>query len=205
MRITRKLSVLALAVLAVQLVRCGDDTGGGESASHCEGALPTSVVYAGAASDEAIERVWDRRCDAEAIDGAATLVSPAEGEAVPATRAPTLRWEQALAAAPVRTQTRQGGTGPSFPTISFGVQPAWAHLPPVTGWVYLVELRPASGGESAWLFTDQLSWTPDAVMWGRLLGAGTLTVRITSAYLNQNVVDEGPWLGQERSFRIGEG
>ena len=200
MRMTGKLFVPALVVLAVQLVRCGAADEG--SAGACEGGLPASVVYDGAASDEAIERVWDRLCDARTLADAASLTSPAEGAVVSSTSAPTLRWAQQLSLAPARALPRQRTSGFSLPSISFGVQPAWAHLPPVTGWVYLLELRPASG-DSLWVFTDQLQWTPDPVSWRRIASGGEITVRITSAYLNQNVVEEGPWQGEARAFRIG--
>lgn len=202
MRFAGKFSVVALCLVAVQLVRCG----GGSDDGQGKVVLPDRIVYDGKASDEAIERVWDKRSEWQTIPGAPILVSPAAGELVPADTAPSLRWEQELALLPPApaAQPERRAAGLQLPHVSFGVQPAWAHLPPVFGWVYLVELRPASG-ETLWLFTDQLRWRPDPVSWQHLVAGGEITVRITSAYLNANVVEEGPWLGEERTFRIGEG
>jgi hypothetical protein len=202
MRFVGKFSVLAFCVLAVQLVRCGGEPDEGVG----NVVLPERIVYDGKASDEAIERVWDKRDEWQAVAGAPVLVSPSGGAVVPAGEAPTLRWEQELTLAPPAPREAPLHRGNrQFPQpISIGVQPAWAHLPPVFGWVYLVELRPASG-ETLWLFSDQLRWSPDPVSWQHLVKGGEITVRITSAYLNANVVEEGPWLGEERTFRIGEG
>ena len=200
MRFLGKLSTLGICLVAAFFVRCGEDDG--ETAGLCGDARLPPVIYDGVASDEAIERVWDKRCLAKEHAGAAALASPEEGSAVPAGKAPMMRWAQEIAAAPqpARPGERRDG-GFVLPSLSFGIEEARAHLPPVTGWVYLIEMIPSSG-ETVWLFTSLESWRPDPVSWRRLSGAETITVRITSAYLNQNVVEDGPWLGPERSFRL---
>lgn len=198
-----RISILAVSLVAVNGIRCGsDDTGEGGS-GLCEGALPdeADVVYAGNASDEAIERLWDKRCHASSDAGLAPeLASPVDGASVPAETPVELEWEGGVALAPVpRIHTAPGG-GSRF-QLSFGLPVAWAHLPPITGWVYLVELRGAGG--SLWLFTTERSWTPDPVAWNRMVSMGRIEVRITSAYLNQNVVEEGPYAsGQASVFTI---
>ncbi|WP_373048676.1 hypothetical protein [Vulgatibacter sp.] len=201
MRVLTRISLVACSLLAVQLVRCGGSDATENQGLRCEGALP-AVVYDGDASDEAIERVWDKRCTAEAVAGAATLSEPAAGAVVGSSVPATLRWEQAIAALPGGATRLQAPAG-VMPQLAFGLPLAWAHLPPVTGWVYLVEMKLADGS-SLWLFTTERSWQPDPIAWRRLVGSGEVSVEITSTYLNQNVIEEGPWLGERRTFSIGE-
>jgi len=204
-----RLAAALLAFLAVQTIQCGsDDTDPADGAGRCGGAVP-AILYpdeqagddAGpVASDEALERVWDRRCRAERIAGAAAITSPAQGSTV--SRAEfSLAWEQTIAAAPARSPA-PAAKGPALPRLSFGIREAAAHLPPVTGWVYLVEVRQVDR-PSIWVFTTRHEWRPDPVARAGL-GTGPVTVQITSAYLRNNVVEEGPWLGEERSFEVVE-
>lgn len=201
--IQRFFFVLA-AVIAVQFVQCG---GGNEGeVSRCEGDFPADrIVYADdVASDEAAPRVWDKLCEATPRAGAADLVSPASGAVVPRSEL-ELVWDQTLARAPAAGgPARAVASAPAqLPLPWLGVQRAAAHLPPVTGWVYLVELRPPAGA-SLWIFTVERSWRPDLVRQAEM-PLGTWTVRITSAWLDRNVVVEGPWQGAEHTFELVEG
>jgi len=205
-RLRVRLPLFFLALVAATFVRCGsggkDDTEG----KVCEGALPDErrIVYGGDASDEAIERVWDKRCEAkEDPDWAPRIASPALDEEVSVDQPFTLSWDQ-------RTTLRLSPgeapvPGPTTPWISFGFAEAYAHLPPVTDWVQLFELRPENG-EPLWVFTTERSWTPDAVVWREIKEwRGRVEVRALAAYLRKNVVDEGPYVPTSvHSFRMVE-
>lgn len=204
--VLRSLAVLA-AFLSVHLVHCGG--GGEEDVSTCGGKVPQDcdgshiqgcVIYGDSiASDEAIVRVWDRICRASALEGAAAFVSPAGGAQV-ALGELELVWEQTLALAPPSGDVPARPRGTPGPIVTFGLAEAWAHLPPVTGWTYLIELRPEEG-DSLWIYTVESRWKPDAVVRSHL-APGTWTASITSAYLNRNVVEEGPWLGGSITFEL---
>ena len=210
MHAATRLAAAFLAFLAVQTIHCGDDSDDPDDGERCGGAVQT-ILYPDEtssdgssgpiASDEALERVWDRRCRAESLPGAASLTSPAAGATV--SRADlALRWDQTIAAAPVRAPAAPAAPAFELPGISFGIREAAAHLPPVTGWVYLIELRQGEG-ESIWVFTTRHEWRPDPVT-RAMIADGPVEVRITSAYLRNNVVEEGPWLGEPRSFEVVE-
>lgn len=175
--------VVLVAVLALQLVRCGDE--------HEPPADLPDVVYEGTASDEALEAVWPRLGEAEADDDF-RLLAPEED--VPASPSPEIRWSGEEASLP---------PGPALERwpLPLGPRVAAAHLPPVTGMVYLVELE---GAGTVRVFTDRTSFTPGESDWARLHGGGarTVEVRLYRAYLVQNAVTEGPFRGADGSFRV---
>ena len=187
----RRLIAGLVAVLAVQCLRCGGD--------ETPATLP-DALFQGDASDEAFERFWPKVAEATASTAmGAMLATPAPGATVTATMPATLVWRRADAAlptpgGPVRLATRAGW---------FGLPVAHAHLPPVTAHVYLVELR-AGSAEPVRLFTTATEWAVDGVTWQSLIDAGgDVRVTIYNAYLNQNVVEEGPFVTPEVTFTIG--
>lgn len=176
-------AVVLAAVLALQLVRCGDDHG-----HHHPANLP-DVIYEGTASDEALEVVWPRLPEAQA-DGDLRLLAPEDD--VPASPPPEIRWSGEEASLPP-------GIEP-WP-LPFGPAVAAAHLPPVTGMVYLIELE---GADTLRIFTDRTSFTPGEADWARLHGGGarTIEVRLYRAYLEKNAVTEGPFRGADGTIRV---
>ena len=172
------------------------------------------MIYQGDASDEALERVWDKVPEAEG-SFEVQLSYPDDGQEIPAGPAPLFTWENTSASlpggVPRRVPLPAGGelapraTPPTtFEVPSLGFAEALAHLPPVTGWVYLVEFR-ASSTETDPLrvFTTETSWEPGVAEWSRLgSAAGAITVTLWSAYLNQNVIETGPLKSGSTTFTI---
>lgn len=165
-------------------------------------------AYGGDTSDEAWMAVVDAYDRAEiGTADAVTITSPAPATVVPATGpAPSFAWTSPLAAAPILPRALalapiSGASEGSWwldaldALGGFFVGRAHAHLPPVTGDVYYVELR-ISGRECAVrAFTTEQSWTPDAQDWATLKANVGVPIElvITSAYLSENRVTEGPF------------
>lgn len=182
---SRPITTVAVTLAAAFFLQC--DGGGGEQEDTrvCEGAIPSGVVYPDQkrASDEALERVWEVRCRASNAKGFA-LSSPEPGAAVPAASPVEIRWEAV-----------SGGS--AFLGLRLGIARAHAHLPPVTGDVFLVELAPAAGGSPLYVFTADTSWTPGAEEWARLVGMREVRVTIWSAHLEKGVIldpADGPFV-----------
>ena len=72
---------------------------------------------------------------------------------------------------------------------------AWAHLPPVTGAIHLVEIPIADRACPVQLLTTLTRWDMDSASWDivRAQRGRTLELMITSAYLTENRVTEGPY------------
>lgn len=205
MRVVTRTALILSAALAVSFLRCGSDPGERETATRCGGELPP-LIYVGQDYDEAAEALWDRRCQARHNAAAARLVEPAPESAVGGEPPPTIRWEQTLVQAPPAPRAApRRGPARFLPRLSFGIEKALAHGPPLIGWGYLIELRPAAG-EPVWIFASQKtrSWEMDRETFARL-GTGRVKARITSAYFNQNIIEEGPWIGDEVSFHVEAG
>ncbi len=200
---TRVLGATVFAIAAF-FVQCG-----GEEPSTTE--LPP-VVYGGSASDEALERVWPKIATAEvSASSGAKMTSPAPGTAVPKDSPQAITWMIGVARreapgvlpyASTAGHDRLVATGaPALPNrdpminLYFGSALAEAHLPPVTGDVFLIELRTAANEENPLrVFTTDDSWFPDPMSWDRLKAAGgPITVKIYNAYVNKNVIEEGPY------------
>jgi hypothetical protein len=162
------------------------------------------VIYGGIASDEAFERVWPKIASAEVSTTlSAQLTAPMNGATIPAGTAPTFTWTLAGA----QKEAIRGGrvqTAQAF--LSFGSAPALAHLPPVTGNVYLLELTTTPGEANPLrVFTNEMSWTADPDSWARMKAAtGAITVKLYNAYVNANILEEGPYTRSEAStFNVG--
>jgi len=127
-RSPRLLWWIPAAAFAVQLFQCGGD-GGVE--------LP-EVIYQGGASDEALERLFDKLDEAVSdASPAARITAPTDAAELPADPPPTITWEiqnPMRSEAPLRFRPRPN---PS----PFGFAAAQAHLPPVTGMTYLTIVR----------------------------------------------------------------
>ncbi len=197
----RQLSTACVAALALSLSAC--------DSSDAECGEP---LYAGKATDEAWRSMVDARTKAADNSRAVTLLSPSEGEVYAANAAPPLwEWTSPLRASLQRSAPGALALAAPRPTRSFTawlgellVPTAHAHLPPYTGDLYWVEVStPGDKCPVAQVLTSELSWQLDANTWAEL-GKNTqaLTVQVTSAYLVQNRVTEGPYqLATPRAFR----
>ena len=182
--------------LALTLSACAPET-----SSEPECAEP---LYAGKATDEAWRAMVDARKKPQDSSRAVTLVSPSEGEVYPADATPPV-WQWSSLSASV---TRPSSTRYLAAWLGELLVPsAHAHLPPYTGDLYWVEVS-TPGGKCpvVQVLTSEVSWQLDATSWAELgKHAGKdLTVQVTSAYLVQNRVTEGPYsLATPRTFRRG--
>jgi hypothetical protein len=200
---TRSVLVIA-SFAALSVVHCGSEGSSGDG----------EVIYQGAATDEAYAVLVDAE-PRVMIDAAkaANVTVPVEGQGYsPTEAAPPFRWTSALSAAlerPAPARRAQAHARAELPRMTLGdlVLPgeraALAHLPPITGTVHL--LRFTIPGESSLLvLTTQTSYTPDDASWRHLKGAdGRVQLVITSAYLRNNIIEEGPYrAATPRSFGV---
>jgi hypothetical protein len=152
----------------------------GVGACGGEGEDACEPLYQGGATDEA----WRTMLDAidRATQGGAqapAFTAPAEGQVM--------------------------ASGDAPPLIAWSSPLAKPHLPPVTGDVYLVELRRAGMECPVNLLTTELSWQLDAASWAALTagGAADVEVTLTGAYLSDGRITEGPFQpAAPRTFKI---
>jgi hypothetical protein len=189
----RQLSTACVAALALSLSAC--DSGDAECAEP---------LYAGKATDEA----WRALVDARAAKGpdnsrAVTFLTPSSGALYSADIAPP-RWEWT---SPLHASLQRSAPGvlalaaprsPRSLTAWLGellVPTAHAHLPPYTGVLHWVEVsKPGARCPVAQVLTSEPWWQLDANSWAEMGKAGgELSVQVTSAYLVQNRVTEGPY------------
>lgn len=188
-------SLLLLATLHLMGLGCGDDD---------DGACP-EPVYGGDASDEAWRTMVDGDDLAETGGPNAPVVTePAEGDDVSASSASlTITWASAIARL---DPSAPGGSspGPSVPGWLEEVRglfegTAWAHLPPVTGDIYWVRIGVPGRACLVEGVTTELQWEVTGAAW-EALGSATgqsITIDVTSAYLTENRIIEGPYRAAE--------
>ncbi|WP_426755657.1 hypothetical protein [Myxococcus sp. Y35] len=172
-------------------------------------------LYAGEATDEAWRTFVDAKSRPDDSSQAVTLVSPAPGQTYSAADAPpTWRWTSPLAS---RLPSREPVTPADVPpsrTPARGML-AWlgnlllpsaeAHLPPVTGDFYWVQVTVPGRQCPVELLTSNMEWQLDAATWDVLRAAADqdLRVQVTSAYLVQNRLREGPYrLASPHTIRV---
>lgn len=169
-------------------------------------------LYGGSATDEAWMTMVDAQKKPLDDSKAVELSSPAEGETFASTAtAPRFEWTSRLRASLERdTPSRYAQ---AHPRASRGVL-AWlgellvptaeAHLPPFTGDIYFVEVSIPGRQCPLQVLTSELSWQVDAASWNTMGEAAgqDLTLQVTSAYLQDNRLKEGPYrLATPRVFR----
>jgi hypothetical protein len=199
----RTLKTLGAAALLLTLVGCDSEPECGEP------------LYAANATDEAWHGLVDALKKAPDTSRAVTLLSPTEGQVYTgADAAPRWEWSE-----PSSSVLEQGGTKgmlalqarprPSRSVLSWVgellVPTAHAHLPPYTGDLYLVEVSIPGRTCPVRVLTSELAWQLDTESWDTLREAAgkDLTVQVTSAYLSQNRVTEGPFrMATPRTFRM---
>lgn len=188
-------------------------------APACDGDDPDTEcgepLYGGDATDEAWRTLVDAKDLAAASAQAVTLESPAAGQTYSTAEAPpTWRWTSPLASV-------LPGPGPVTPSPQARPREerrsvlAWlgdlvlpsaeAHLPPFTGDIYWVRVTVPGRQCPVEMLTSNLEWRLDAATWDTLRGAvdQDLSVQVTSAYLVQNRLREGPYrLEAPRTVRM---
>ncbi len=162
--------------------------------------------YGGAATDEAWKTMVDAYDAAEVGSPEAVTIPAPTGAFDAAAPSFVLSWTSPLAAGPVRPRAiaLAARTAPESSWFDdaldalggFFVGSARAHLPPITGDVYYVELTvagltcPVARG-----LTTNEQWELPSDDWAAMkshIGV-PITVTITSAYLTENRVTEGPY------------
>ena len=172
-------------------------------------------LYGGNATDEAWRSLVDAKDKATDSSQAVTLDSPAEGQSYVTTEAPpTWRWTSPLASY-VPGSEPFTPSHPSRPRDEGRSLLAWlgnlvlpsaeAHLPPFTGDIYWVQVTVPGRECPVELLTSNLEWQLDAATWDTLRGAvdQDLSIQVTSAYLVENRLREGPYrLAAPRTVRM---
>ena len=204
--LSRKLLWTSCAAALLALAPACDGDG---AANECG-----EPLYGGDATDEA----WRTLVDAKhlAVAGgsqAVTLESPTAGQTYASTDAPpTWRWTSPLASllpgpVPPSLQARPREQRRSMLAWlgNLVLPSAEAHLPPFTGDIYWVQVTVPGRQCPVELLTSNLEWRFDAATWDTLRGAvdQDLSVQVTSAYLVQNKLREGPYnLEAPRTIRV---
>lgn len=169
-------------------------------------------LYGGSATDEAWMTMVDALQKSADASKAVTLVSPSEAQTFAADATPPrFSWTSPLASAvelnaPSRYAQAHPRRAPG-PLAWLGellVPTAHAHLPPVTGDIHLVQVTVPGRECPIEVLTTDLEWQVDAASWQAMGEAAgqDLTVQVTSAYLKDNRMTEGPFrLATPRTFR----
>lgn len=189
----------ALALATVLAGGCSDDTGGtAPTPSACSDptrlSLPTcSVAGQDPFSDEACQGLDDyvSRSTPAADDARApAIMTPSEGERVPAATPYTFRWSAPMAFAPRRRPPTFRDEFARWTTL---VPEAEAHCQPFNGRAYELTFR--AGGQTLMRRQQSAtSWTPDTGAWARIVtGANGRPVELTvvTATLTNNRVGTG--------------
>ena len=169
-------------------------------------------LYGGSATDEAWMTMVDAQKKGADASKAVTVMAPAEGEVHPAnTPPPRISWTSPLRASLERhtpgrlaLASPRPSRGPLAWLGELLVPTAHAHLPPFTGDIYLVQVTVAGRECPVQVLTSELSWQIDEDSWAIMAGAKdqALSIQITSAYLQDNRLKEGPYqLAQPRTFQ----
>ncbi|WP_240358544.1 hypothetical protein [Myxococcus vastator] len=198
------------APCAAALLALGTACDGGEDAPPVEAC--GEPLYSGDATDEAWRTFVDAQGRPTDSSMAVTLESPVQGQAYASDAAPpTWRWFSPLASrlpshAPL-TPVRPRET-PRAMLAWLGdllLPSAQAHLPSVTGDFYWVQVTVPGRRCPVELLTSDMEWRLDAATWDTLRAASgqDLRVQVTSAYLVQNRLREGPYrLESPRTVRM---
>jgi hypothetical protein len=170
-------------------------------------------LYGGRATDEAWRAMVDAQKKPMDASRAVTLVSPEPGQTYAADAAPP-RWSWT---SPLRASLVRPASGGMLAQAHRRARPsvlAWvgellvptaeAHLPPFTGDLYWVQVTVPGRQCPVEVLTSELEWQLDAESWKALGEAAgqELSIQVTSAYLKDNQVTEGPYrLDAPRPFR----
>ncbi|MBJ6764619.1 hypothetical protein JGU66_27945 [Myxococcaceae bacterium JPH2] len=197
------------AAAALALTACGKDDP--PTTDECG-----EPLYAGKATDESWRALVDAKDKAADSSRAVTLLTPEPSQTFAASDpAPRFTWTSPLRASlerPGKTRPSTVGhpraSGPSFlaRVANWVVPTAEAHLPPYTGDLYWVQVQLPGQKCPVAVLTSELEWQLDDTTWKTLrdVAGKDLTVQVTSAYLVQNRITEGPYqLATPVTFRVG--
>lgn len=181
----RAFLLLPFALLLLT-ARCGHDHDG------------DTVIYLGAASDEAYIVLTDAESRVMVNDAMApVLSSPTEAQALPAATVPTFTWTAGFVALDRhRLPGRRPPERRALPAAPapWGEAAARAHLPPITGPIFVLSFKAEGAAAPVVVCTTESSFTPTAEVWTKLKALGSaITVEMTGAYLRSNVLEEGPF------------
>jgi hypothetical protein len=143
--------------------------------------------YGTGATDEA----WQAMVDA---DGRA-VVDDSKSAAItqtPTEANRTIKWTTPLTAKVLRSPSR----GVLATLRSWVISDAYAHLPPITGPVHVLKIRVSGETCPIRVVTTQTEWPVKDEAWPKIKDHSPCA-EITSAYLNQNRVSEGPYKQRE--------
>jgi hypothetical protein len=204
----------ALAIALLALAPVVSLVGGCPADDPCAGAEP---AYGGLGNDEVWLTLKDAQGRATTGGDAASAVVPSDGQRFDGQgAAPTFSWQSPLklALGPALPKERAASTSPSVrqsraarafaAAAALLIPSAHAHLPPVSSDAYLVEVAVPGAACPIAIVTTELSHALDEGTWGALRAAAgkELTLRITSAYLSDGRITEGPLLSSPVSFAV---
>lgn len=172
-------------------------------ASGCAGDCEPAV-YGGKASDEAWMSVRDALANAQVDEAKApTVTSPESGAQFSDGARPTeFAWTSPLSAR--RDVQPWSPSKRGFSPWSLIIGTAEAHLPAVTGEVFLLEVGKQAETCPYLVLTTDNAFSTDDGLKTRLSTGGTFTATVTSVYLQDNRVTEGPYRSAKASdFTIG--
>lgn len=205
-RIGRIAGVVALAGAVFVGTSVGACGGGTENPPATNEPDLTGVIYAGAATDEALEALLLAAPKTDPAQAAA-VDTPAAGATLPKDVPPTIEWHVSGSSA-----AREPSAGERIARAAkaigsfFGPREAWAHGAPVNGRAYLLVFSTPKSPELVRVFTTELSYTFDAANWTKLALTGEpVTLVVTNAIFEDNRVaqDGGPFTGNAVTFSIG--
>jgi hypothetical protein len=204
---------VAFSVVAVAFFVAGSVAG----CAAREDCFKTEPEYGGGGTDEAWRTMVDARGRAEGGADAATLVVPAADSTVAA--GTPLQWQSPLKLSssmpmpmpmPMPGPARSRATGfqrglrdAVNDAFALVVPAAHAHLPPVTSDVHLIDLLVPGRTCSLQVLTTELTHSLSAESWDDLVEAdGEITLELTSAFLTEGRVTEGPFAAAAVTFRV---
>lgn len=208
---TSCLSAGLWSLLLLASVACSSKS---PSAEEQEDPRLDEVVYVGATTDEALERLIYaplKNDDAQLL----TIDSPSAGAELPSSPEPEFSWHFAESArsqpSPSRTPTRMAGVSFKRRVLTdlrhlFGpIAQAHAHGAPYNGSAFYLVFKDNAGHTPLRVFTPEPSYTPEADAFAGLAQAKQpITLHIVSATFDNNALikDGGPFEGGSVTFSI---
>lgn len=199
-------STLALGAGAgLAIIGCSDSGATGSGGSGGGGAVDISdVIYEGGATDEALLALLAKIPKSDESEGT-RFIAPDEGAELSAATPPAFEWAVGMAArnaparptSPADPRPREGLLERALGLV-LGVKEAYAHGTPISGRAYFLVIGSAGAPELVRVFTTNLSYTPSAEVWEKIVNeGGPITLSIVNAIFETNRVtqDGGPFTG----------
>jgi hypothetical protein len=177
-------------------------------AAACSEPDPCEPAYAGKATDEAWRSMVDGEPRAQAgVPDSPVITEPSEGQVFSPTDAPPrVAWSSTLSLAPAsRAAPRSRWARVAERLMNLVERRAEAHGTPVTGAIYFLHFDIAGRMCPYSAITTDKSWQIDDAGWTAIKAVTSqpISIRMTSAYLTENRIMEGPFsLGAPRTFSV---